>query len=108
MPDGTALFNVAQRISGTLGIALIVTFFQVREHLHAQRAIERLGVPGRLLHSNPAAGGPKLPVFVQHRLAGAAAAGFHDVVALVAGVSALGVLMALFIGTDAARAREAG
>lgn len=108
VPDGTALFNVAQRISGTLGIALIVTFFQVREHWHVQREIKHLGVPVVLTHSNAAAGVSKLPAFVQHRLADAAAAGFHDVIGLVAGMSALGVLMALFVGNDAVLTREAG
>lgn len=108
VPDGTTLFNVAQRISGTIGIALIVTFFQVREHWHVQRAIERLGIPVGLMHSNPAAGARGVPVFAQHRLAVAAAAGFHDVVGWVAAMSALGVLLALFVRRDAVRTRKVG
>ncbi|WP_188883167.1 MFS transporter [Alicyclobacillus cellulosilyticus] len=97
VPDGNTLFNVVERVSGTLGIALIVTFFQVREHVHILQAVRHLGLPGIFQGQGAGLALPTLPAPMHHELAHAMASGFHDVICLVAGISALGVIMALMI-----------
>jgi EmrB/QacA subfamily drug resistance transporter len=106
VPDGNTLFNVIERVSGTLGIALIVTFFQVREHVRIQQAMERLGNPDSLLNQSAQAAVSRLPASAQHHLANAATSGFHDVIWLVAGLSALGIVMALTIRDESASTQE--
>jgi MFS family permease len=106
VPDGNTLFNVIERVSGTLGIALIVTFFQVREHVRIQQAMERLGSPDTLLIQGAQAAVSSLPASAQDHLVNAATSGFHDVIWLVAGLSALGIVMALAIRNESASTQE--
>ncbi|WP_067931768.1 DHA2 family efflux MFS transporter permease subunit [Alicyclobacillus kakegawensis] len=100
VPDGNTLFNVVERISGTLGIALLVTLFQVREHVRIQQAAENLSIAGDLVNQGAPVAAPRFPVSAQHHLADAATSGFHDVIWLVAGISALGIAMALMIKNE--------
>ena len=102
--DGNTFFNVAQRVGATLGIALLATFFQVREHVRAAQVLQSFGVPTDLVASSPTAIS-KLPPTVRDSLANAATAGFHDVIWLLVGLSAAGVLLALFISDRAVSAR---
>ncbi|MEI4884279.1 hypothetical protein Q8G49_29370, partial [Klebsiella pneumoniae] len=44
MADATALFNVAQRLGGSIGISLLATFFQVRESVHVASVMQRFGL----------------------------------------------------------------
>jgi hypothetical protein len=91
VPDANTLFSVAQRLSGSIGIPLVVTFFQVRERLHTGSALRQLGLhASSLSHTSihtlrPAA---------RDLLARAAMSGFHDTIALLIVVSALGCVAA--------------
>lgn len=103
VPDGSTFFNVVQRIGGTLGIALVITFFQEREHLHVATLLRHLGLPLNTSASGAHASLSGLPASVQNGLATAETVGFHDAIWLVVGVSALGFLMTFFLRSDTIR-----
>src|SRR5260221_361812 len=49
LADGNTLFNVVERLSGSVGIALLATFFQAREQLQVGAVLQRVGVsPGAI------------------------------------------------------------
>ena len=80
--DGNTLFNVVERVSGTLGIALIVTFFQHQEARHINQALVSVNT-ARLV--SPA---------LTRRLAQAATASFHHTIWLIVILSMLGLCLA--------------
>ncbi len=45
IPDGNTLFNVAQRLGGSLGIPLLGTFYALRERMRVDAALRALGLP---------------------------------------------------------------
>lgn len=100
VPDGNTLFNVVQRVGGTLGIALILTFWQVRESARIKSAIEQLGFSNKMTGSIDQSMISKLPAPMVHVLKDAASFGFHDAIWLITCVSALGTFIALFIKKD--------
>ncbi|MEJ2667840.1 MAG: DHA2 family efflux MFS transporter permease subunit [Deinococcales bacterium] len=104
VPDATTFFNVVQRVGGTLGIALLATYFQERERVHVVALFHTLGLPAALLRAGNQASLAQLPPALRARLAAAATTGFHDVIVLVTVISALGLLMALLIREPAASA----
>ncbi|MGA2666108.1 MAG: DHA2 family efflux MFS transporter permease subunit [Nitrososphaerales archaeon] len=71
VPDGNTLFNVMERISSSVGISVLATFFQLSERGH--------------LLSSPA------------QPAGAAADAFHDVVLVLAVLSLVGLGLSSFL-----------
>ena len=91
LADANTLFNVAQRLGGSVGVALIGTFFAIAETNRISAALRGLGITTSNLT------GAVLPPAVQSRLAAAAAAGFHDTVWLLVAVSAIGTAMALLV-----------
>lgn len=97
VPDGNTLFNVIERISGTVGIALIITFFQSREQFRITTVLAHLGLANRLPDFRQGMSLTGMPAAFQDRLMRAAVAGFHDVIWLVVGISIAGVILALFI-----------
>lgn len=107
VPDATTFFNVAQRVGGTLGIALLATYFQERERFHVTALLHRLGLPASLTGARSGAGLAQLPPAMRAQLADAATKGFHDVVVLVSVVSVAGVVMALLLRDAAGAAAPA-
>jgi len=101
IPDGNTLFNVAQRLGGSLGIPLLGTFFALRERVRVDAALRALGLPvasaGQGGQGGLGAGGARLPAPVRERLTEAAVAGFHDTIWLLVAVSVLGASMALLL-----------
>lgn len=96
IPDGNTLFNVAERLGGSLGISLLITLFSLREQARVAEALRSLGV--RLGAGQLGGGGAsQLPPAVRQRLADAAVAGFHDTVLALVMVAALGCLAALLL-----------
>ncbi|MDA8345714.1 MAG: hypothetical protein M0Z66_09555 [Thermaerobacter sp.] len=85
VPDANTLFSIVDRISGATGIALIVTFFQVREKARAAAA---------------------LSAGAAHAMAQTANAGFHDTIALIACLSAAGLIMAQGLRSPTGRDRS--
>ncbi|WP_273842225.1 DHA2 family efflux MFS transporter permease subunit [Rubrobacter calidifluminis] len=103
--DGNALFNVAERLGGSAGIALLATFFQVRERLHIEGALRGVGAAGTGGRRVGMGGLGALPAGVRGRLAEAATSGFHDTVWVLVAVCALGLCAATLLG---GKARPAG
>jgi EmrB/QacA subfamily drug resistance transporter len=93
LADANTLFNVGQRLGGSIGVGLLATFFTVRVTARVKDALgpaaSRLGTGVGGLASAPPA--------VRPRLADAAVAGFHDTIWLGVGIAAVGVLCALFL-----------
>jgi EmrB/QacA subfamily drug resistance transporter len=98
IPDGNTLFNVAQRLGGSIGIPLLATFFAVRERVRLQETLEALGFASR---AHGLGGGTSLfshlPASMQARLAQAAVTGFHDTIWLLVVLSVLGLVLACFL-----------
>lgn len=94
--DANTLFNVVQRLGGSFGIALLATFLQAREESHIAAVLGPLGIPpGSLFSSNAAI--DAIPPAIRHALAEAAVAGFHDTFLLLTAVSAVGLVLAVFV-----------
>lgn len=97
VPDGNTVFNIVDRISGAVGIALIVTFFQLRERVMITSALAHF----RHLHKAPSSVDmTTLPPAARAVLSRAATAGLHDVVWLIAALSVVGLLMTLGISRE--------
>jgi EmrB/QacA subfamily drug resistance transporter len=91
LADANTLFNVGQRLGGSIGVGLLATFFTLRVTARVRDAFgpaaSRLGT-GSLASAPPP---------VRPRLADAAMAGFHDTIWVGVGIAAVGVLCALFL-----------
>ena len=83
MADGNTLFNVAQRLGGSIGISLLITFFSIRESSRITEALQALGLPLSIGQSGPGSSVSHLPSFVRARLADAVVSGFHDTIWLL-------------------------
>jgi EmrB/QacA subfamily drug resistance transporter len=98
IPDGSTLFNMAQRLGGSIGIPLLATFFAVRERVRLQESLQALGFSSR---AQGLGGGTSmfshLPTSVQARLAQAAVTGFHDTIWLLVVLSVLGLVLACLL-----------
>jgi EmrB/QacA subfamily drug resistance transporter len=103
VPDGNTLFNVAERLGGSIGISLLATFFAARETTQINGVLQVLGIHlsgGQSGASLPA----NLPIFIQSRLADAAINGFHDTIWLLVALSALGLCATLLLHKKPAEA----
>ena len=97
MAHANTLFQVGQRLGGSLGVSLLATLFsvQVATHLRAVLGPAAAAIgsqSGRLSDAPPA---------IRPAVTAAALNGFHDTVWAAAGVAALGIIGALFIRTPA-------
>lgn len=90
VPDGNTLFNIAQRLGASVGIALLTTFFIVREQFRVNEVLNALKLPSGSSIST-------LPPTILGKLASAAVAGFHDTIWLLIAISAFGILWALLL-----------
>jgi EmrB/QacA subfamily drug resistance transporter len=97
--DANTLFNVAQRLAGSVGISLLATFFQTREHWRVDEVLRGLGVAPNLLEQTPgnavSASLGSVPLVVREQLAQAAVAGFHDTIWLLIVLAGLGLLASM-------------
>jgi EmrB/QacA subfamily drug resistance transporter len=100
-PDGNTLFNVVERLSGSVGIALLATFFQTHVTMHVADALHQLGQSAASM-SQAAAGSSSgsfaaLPPPARAMLGNAALAGFHDTIWLLVGLSLVGLSLTLLL-----------
>ena len=77
VPDGNTLFNVMDRLGGSVGVSLLATFFQLRVQSYASST----------------------PLAAASQLAEAALHGFRDTILLLTLVSLSGAVLALFLRT---------
>jgi MFS family permease len=89
VPDGNTLFNVAQRLGASVGIALLSTFFIVREQLRVNEVLRTSAFTLNSLTS--------LPSMLVTQLSQAAVTGFHDTIWLLIALSAFGILLAMLL-----------
>jgi EmrB/QacA subfamily drug resistance transporter len=110
IPDGNTLFNVAQRLGGSIGIPWLSTFFAVREQVRLQETLQALGFSSSVQGLRGATTGfSHLPASVQAHLAQAAVSGFHDTIWLLVVLSGVGLLLAFLLRDHlAASARTEG
>jgi EmrB/QacA subfamily drug resistance transporter len=98
VPDGNTLFNVAQRLGGSIGIPLLATFFALREQVRLQEALQALGFSSSVIGQGGGASAlAHLPASVQAHLAQAAVTGFHDTIWLLVLLSGVGLLLAFLL-----------
>lgn len=100
VPDGSTLFNVAQRLGGSVGIALLFSFFEARERVHVNEALRSMGAGAAGLstgHSHNTMNLAALPEGVRNKLAEAATAGFHDTVWVLVVVCLAGLMAATLL-----------
>lgn len=96
--DGNTLFNVAQRLGGSVGIPLVATLFQVRVQTRISGAFGVLGNAAKDTASGfSTLSSSALPAPVRERLGQAATAGFHDVVWVLVAICLLGLVVASLI-----------
>jgi EmrB/QacA subfamily drug resistance transporter len=96
LADANTLFNVGQRLGGSIGVGLLATFFTMRV---TARVKEAFGPAAGRLGTSVTGGLAGAPPSVRPRLADAAVAGFHDTIWVGVGIAAVGVLCALFLRT---------
>jgi EmrB/QacA subfamily drug resistance transporter len=100
--DGNTLFNVFQRLGGTLGVSLLGTFLELREEYHIGQVLSKFGIStgnigSNLGQSNSSASLSSLPSVIRSQLANAAVSGFHDTVIILILVSLVGFVLAMFV-----------
>ena len=100
LSDANTIFNVAQRLGGSVGVSLLATFFTIRATAH---------VAGVLGPGHPSSGVGSLsnaPAALRPRLAEATLSGFHETIWLAVAIAAVGVLFALLLRPDARAAHQ--
>lgn len=99
--DGNTLFNVFQRLGGSVGVSLLATFLQLREQHYISQVLLKLGTNIGNLSSSlgqaTSSSFSSLPPAIRSQLANAAVSGFHDTVILLTVVSLVGLVLAFFI-----------
>lgn len=111
IPDGNTLFNVFQRLGGSLGVSMLATFLSLREQYYIAQVLSRLGMSGGNVTNSlgQAVSGSSLssiPPAIASQTATASANGFHDTVLLVVGISFVGLLLAVFLRDTSNTAEE--
>jgi hypothetical protein len=92
LADANTLFNMAQRLGGSIGVGLLATFLTQRVSAHVGAVLGTGAVPagaGTSLASAPPA--------LRPQLLHAALAGFHDTILVAAGIAFLGAVCGLFV-----------
>jgi hypothetical protein len=97
LSDGNTLFNVMQRLGGSVGISALATLFQTQVTYYVQQALGpgisassiKLGQSSSVLSS--------LPSVVKDKVMTASINGFHDTVMVLVGIALVGLVMALFL-----------
>ncbi len=103
LADGNTLFNVVERLSGSVGIALLATFFQAREQLQVGAVLQRVGVsPGAIGSAarDPGAAtglASALTPALREQLAAAALRGFQETIWVLIALAAVGCVAALLL-----------
>jgi EmrB/QacA subfamily drug resistance transporter len=106
LADGNTLFNVAQRLGGSIGISLLITFFSLRESTRIAQALQTLGLHFPIGQEASSGSLSHLPTLVQVHLADAAISGFHDTIWLLIVCSIPGFCAAFLLPNQAAQKPE--
>lgn len=104
--DGNTLFSISQRLGGSVGIAFLATFLQVRERFHIDEVLRETGIPATGSRGAETLSG--LPEGVRQRLAEAATSGFHDTIWVLVIVCLVGLCASALLGGEVPSAEEEG
>lgn len=85
MADASTLFNICQRLGGSVGIAVLGSLYAAREHSRITAALHRLGLPAAAASHPPAA--------AAHAVAHAATGGLHDTLWILVALAAIGLIV---------------
>jgi len=96
VPDGTTLFNIIERLGGTVGIGLLIGYFTLREKWEVSTVAHAHHLSSRLVEAGLVRS-PHVSSEVVRLLANAETVGFHDVIWLIAVLSILGMVLTVFI-----------
>jgi EmrB/QacA subfamily drug resistance transporter len=96
--DGNTLFNVVQRLGGSIGISALATVFQSRTTGYVRDALATYHIPAGSLHIGQSSSTlSTLPVAIRDAVGSAAINGFHETVYILVGLSLLGLVLAFFL-----------
>ena len=95
LSDGNTLFNVVERLAGSVGIPLLVTFFQQSELQRFNQLFSKIGVTLTSLPEN--SNGITVPPAMHEQFAAAMVDGFHQTIGLLVAFSVVGCLLALLL-----------
>lgn len=102
LSDGNTLFNVFQRLGGTLGVSLLSTYLELREQFRIGQVLSKFGISSASItnslgQSSNSSSLSSFPSMIRSQLANAAVAGFHDTILLLVVVSLIGLFLALLL-----------
>jgi hypothetical protein len=90
------LFNVLQRLGGTVGIALLATYFQLREHFYIENVLAKYGIsPSGQMSTNSIIS--SLPLSVLSQLSVAGVNGFRDTILVLVILSFFGLMASVLL-----------
>jgi len=97
LSDGNTLFNVMQRLGGTVGISALATIFQTQGAYYIQQALGSAVSAGSIKLGQSSSAISSLPTAVKDKVMDAAIHGLHDTVLILLGISLLGLILAFFL-----------
>jgi hypothetical protein len=93
LADANTLFNVGQRLGGSIGVSLLATYFTLRVTAHVNAVLSAAGV---VAHASAGVGSlASAPPSLRAPLAEAALRGFRDAIGVAVAIAALGLLFAI-------------
>ena len=96
--DGNTLFNVMQRLGGSIGISALATIFQSQETSHIKQVLASSGIsPGAISQGLNATALSGLPSALRDKILSGAMSGFHDTVYILLGLAIIGLILSAFL-----------
>jgi hypothetical protein len=96
--DGNTLFNVTQRLGGSVGISALATVFQMQAAGYVGQVLAAYHIDAGVIHFGQSSSSlSSMPAAIRDQVNAAAIHGFHDAVILLAGLALLGLLLSLFL-----------
>ena len=106
MSDGNTLFNVVQRLSGSVGISALATVFQSQAAGYVANVLRGYPVNAGAMHvGQGASAASALPAAARDAVGVAVIHGFHDTILILVGLSILGIALAFLLKDN--RSKEA-
>ncbi|HEY2794568.1 MAG TPA: DHA2 family efflux MFS transporter permease subunit, partial [Micromonosporaceae bacterium] len=99
LADANTLFNVGQRLGGSIGVSLLATYFTLRVTAHVQPVLAAAGITSS---SGSVGSIASAPAALREPLANAALHGFRDAIGVAVVIAVVGALFALFLDRDPA------
>jgi predicted dehydrogenase len=96
--DGNTLFNVVQRLGGSIGISALATVFQTRTTDYVRQALSMFHIDAGAVHIGQSSTAlSTLPATMRDTVGTAAINGFHETVWILVGLSLIGLVLAFFL-----------